>query len=342
MPLELTDAGGSYVLEHFVIEADGPLQAYHTMEIFGADFGGDLFHPTVDGSRVGKQFTLQLPTLTPNNRLFVTALEPAQVELRDAAGTLLSALNLGPRQWWEPDADPAVSLLAGEVYLLSSTGDLTVQSSSVTGTSVVPPADAALAALGDVGTSFVFSTRTRDAGGGAVAIFAYDDADYRVLAGGAELFSGRLAAGDFAFHVGVGEQRALQLLSTGPVTVLAGHLARSGASTIELLGEDVVQQLGDGAVEFLVHSQAQQVGDSVVLAGSSGAALRVDGQPFSLPPFGTHSLADGALYRIPSSHPVVVQTQGGDDRYYDSSATSSARSPTRPGPPARSSTGRSS
>jgi len=311
--VEMDDGqGGTYVLEHFAIEADGPIQAYHWLEILDPDFGADFFHPTVDGQRVGRHFVLWIPTLTPNNALVITALEPSLLRLFDESGVELASIDLGPGDWWEPSM-----LLPSTIYELEATGNLSVQSSSVTGFSAVPPRDSALDRAGDVGQDFLFSLRSRGPGGGALAVFGYADANYTVKMGEVLLASGQVAEGGFAFHSNLGDHRAVRLQSDGPVSVVAGDIASSGADRIGLMGEDVTQGQGRAGLDHVIHSMESLVGDSVILAGASGGTVYLDGVPQTLAPFGALTLTDNQAMRIAATRPVTVELQGGGDRYFD-------------------------
>ena len=301
-------------LPHFGIQANGLLQAYVTYEIYGPDFGGDLFHPAVDGDRVGQEFVLYVPTQTLNNRLLVMAIDDADLELATWDGTALGTAPLAAGQWWEP-----TGIETGGLYHLTATGRVVVQSASVTGTSVVPPTTPLGASkLGDVGTRFTFSLRSRGPGGGALAIVGWHAAEYTVTtASGQPLLAGTVAVDDIEFWANLGEQRALVLESSAPVVVLAGDMAKPGADTIGLMGEDITQQVGALGTDLLVHSQEQDVGDTVILAGPRATGVLVGDTLHALPPFGLLALEDNAIYRITATSPVLVQSQGGGDRYFD-------------------------
>ncbi len=306
-------AGGDTPAKHLLVQADGPLHVYVTHEIFNVDFGADKFHPTTGGERVGTDFLLYTRTVTPNNRLLVMAAENALITLDALDGEELESVDLLAGQWWEP-----ATVTSGGRYWLSATGDVVVQSASVTGCSVVPPLPAAAAQVGDVGRDFLFSMRSRGPGGGALAVFGYEDADFVVtLTDGQTLLSGSVTAGDFAFFPNLGEQRGLSLQATGDVSVLAGDMAKAGADTIGLMGEDITQQAGRAGTEFVIHTQEQDVGDTGVLAGPQATAIDVDGEVTVLQPFEVLTLPDGKLVQITASAPVLVQTQGGGDRYFD-------------------------
>ncbi len=310
---QVTTDEGTFDLLHFAVEADHPVQVYTLYEIFDPDFGGDLVHPTVDGESIGRDFVVYVPTSTGNNVLVVTAIEAATVEWFDAGGALVESHALAAGQWWEPSG-----VSSGDVLRLSSTGDLMVQSASVTGLSAIPPADAGAARVGDVGRWFSFSTRSRGLGGGAIAVFGYEDAEYVIRTrGGGELWRDTVQAGGVRLHVGVGELRGATVESTGDVGVWAGDVSRAGADTIDLLGEDLVQTRGDAGRSFVVHSQRQQATDSYVLAGPQGSTLRVDGDDIALGPWGRWEMPDDELVSLQATRPVVVQTMGGADRFFD-------------------------
>ncbi len=313
VPREASMLLGDALVEHVVVESDVPVQAYLIREIFEPDFGGDFFHPSLGGSKVGREFALMAPTLTPNNRLVVVAVEAADITLEGVGGEVLERLDLGAGQAWEPDG-----LVQGAVYRLRSSGDLVVQSSSVTGYSVVPPAEAALAEVGDVGQGFYFSIRSRGPGGGAVAVMGHEAADYVIeTSEGRALVSGSVQKDGVSFHTNLGEHLGLSLRSSAPVAVMAGDMARPGADGIEQMGEDFSQHAGTGGVSLLVHSQSQIVGDTVLLTGPLGASVTINGEPRAVEPYGIVRLDDGAIYRISASSPVVVQSMGGGDRHFD-------------------------
>ena len=311
--LTVNDGNGSFALDHFVVESDGPIQAYLSYEIFEPDFGGDMFHSARDGARVGRDFTVAPPTLTPNNRLVIVAVERALVELFDASGASVGSADLAVGQPWEPQV-----LSQGAAYRIVADGDVVVQSVSVTGFSVVPPANRLLATSGDVGQRFVFSTRSRGPSGGAVAVFAWDALDYTLTTADLQvLLSGHIEAGQYAFHAGIGEHRGLTVSTTGRSSVVAGDIARSGADRIGLMGEDITQMVGDRGIDLWVHSLLSDVGDSVVLAGPSGATVWIDDAPTTLGRYELLALPDDALYHLSASRPIAVQALGGADRYFD-------------------------
>jgi glutamine cyclotransferase len=307
------DGAASLSLDQFVVLATSPVVVSVNHEILEPNYGGDTFHPALDGRRVGRDFLLYVPTVTPNNRLVVVANEDAAVVLRDAAGGWLDAAELSVGQWWEPQG-----LSSGQVLRLESTGDVLAQSCAVTGASAVPPVDRECCAAGDVGRRFRFSTRERGPGGGAVAVMAYDDAQVELRnAAGEVLWAAAVAAGEVAFASGLGEQRALELEASGDVAVMAGDMSAPGADTIDWMGEDLTVWRGAGGTSFVVHSQAQVVGDTTILAGALPVALRVNGAASVLPAYGALPLADGQVYSVLTSSPVLIAAQGGGDRYFD-------------------------
>lgn len=314
VPVEIDESGNpAPLLDVFVVEADEPIQVYQNYEYLFANFGGDMFHVDVTGNRVGRDFMIFLPTLTPNNRLVITALEAGAVSLFDDAGELLDSLTLSRGQPWEP-----VGLSESQVYRVVATGDVHVHSASVTGMSVVPPANRIRAAAGDVGREFIFNTRARGPNGGAVAVFAYEDASYTITTeSGVVLVNQSINANQHGFHYSLGENLGLVLRATGDVMVLGGDIARAGASTIDLMGEDITMVVGAGGRDIRVHSLQNDLGPSALLAGPGGAALQINGEQRALPPFGRLALASSQMHRILASDPVTVRLFGGGDRFYD-------------------------
>ena len=312
---ELVDGDLITPLQHFAVEADGPLQVYVLYEIFDPDFGGDLIHPALDGELLGRSFVLYVPTATSNNRLVVTALEGSDVELYDANLNLLEGIDLVAGQTWEP-----TGLTSGSAYALESTGRLLVQSASVTGASQIPPIGPGRAATGDVGRAFLFSTRSRGADGGALAVIGYEDAAYEVRVSNGVLLTGEVSAGEVSFRAGFGQVRGGRLTATGDVALIAGDLARSGADRVELIGEDLIQTVGIGGRRFVVPTLRNDTLSPYVLAGPRTTWVTVNGETEALPPYGRLLLERGVVAEIGASEPVVVQTMGGGDRFFDYAA----------------------
>ena len=314
LPLEPTVVDpmlAGFPLDRLVLEADGRVQAYLVHEQLAPDFGAELIHPALDGRRRGRSFALFLPTLTTNNRLVIMAAEPASVELRALDGAILDSAQLPRGGAFEP-----AGLTAGEVILVDATGDVVIQSASVTGLEVAPPLDRD---DGDVGRRFIVSTRARDPSGGAVAFFAYEAATCTARdATGANRFARVLSAGERAVQTAVGETRGLSLDCTGDVIVLAGDFATSGATALGVLGEDVLQVLGRRGTDLRLHTLRADVGDSWLLAGPAGAAVAIGaGQPFALGPYDAEALPNDSAVDVVASDPVLAQLQGGGDRHFD-------------------------
>ena len=311
----LRDGDATFPLTQFLIETDGPVQAYVVFEIFDPDVGGDLFHPARDGSRVGREFFVYVPTASGNNGLFVTAIEPSTLTRADADGVEVEALELAAGQTWE-----VPGLTHGDVLQLSSTGDVVVQSASVTGASIVPPVTDSARAPTDVGRSFVFSTRSRGLGGGAVAVFAYEDAEYELRVAEGALLVGTLEGGQSAFHPGLGELRGAELVSTGDVSVIAGDIARLGADRIGLIGEDLTQTVGRDGRSFVAHTLENEAVFPYLFAGPMPLTAVVNGDPHTVRAFERLVLPDAQMVDVSTSAPAVVQTMGGGDRHFDYAA----------------------
>ena len=311
----LRDGDATFPLSQFLIETDGPVQAYVVFEIFEPDVGGDLFHPARDGGRVGREFYVYVPTASGNNGLFVTALEAVTLSRADADGVEIESLELADGQTWD-----VPGLTHGDVLQLSSTGDIVVQSASVTGATVVPPLSESGRAPTDVGRSFVFSTRSRGLGGGAVALFAYEDAEYELRVPEGALLVGTLEGGESAFHPGLGELRGAQLISTGDVAVIAGDIARLGADRIGLIGEDLTQTVGRDGRSFVAHTLENEAVFPYLFAGPVPLTAMVNGEQHTVRAFERLVLPDAQMVDVSTSAPAVIQTMGGGDRHFDYAA----------------------
>ena len=308
----LRDGDDTFPLSQFLIETDGPVQAYVGFEIFEPDVGGDLFHPARDGSRIGREFVVYVPTASGNNGLFVTALAPLVLTRSDADGIAVESLELAAGQTWQ-----VPGLTHGSVLQLSATGDIVVQSASVTGAVVVPPTSDSALAPSDVGREFVFSTRSRGLGGGALAVFAYEDTDYTVEVAEGTLLTGTLVAGEVGFHSGFGELRGARLLATGDVSVMSGDIARLGADRIGLIGEDLTQTIGRDGRSFVTHTLDNESVFPYLFAGPTPLTAVVNGETHSVRAFERLVLPADEVVEVSTSAASVLQTMGGGDRYFD-------------------------
>ncbi len=319
----LRDGDSTFPLTRFLVETDAAVQVYVVFEVFDPDVGGDLFHPALDGSRIGSEFLVYVPTASANNGLFVTALEELEVTQSEADGTELATIGLSSGQTWSVEG-----VTHGDVLRLSATGSMVVQSASITGAAMVPPTSETSTSHTDVGRNFVFSTRSRGLGGGAIGVVAYEDAAYVVEVAEGVLIENELSAGEAAFHPGVGELRGANLHADGDVSVVAGDISRLGADRFGLIGEDLVHTTGRGGQSFIAHTLENDTIVPYVFAGPNATIVVVDGETNTLNAFERLVLPENSVVAVQTSQPVVIQTMGGGDRYFDYASVLPSLTPT--------------
>ena len=167
--------------------------------------------------------------------------------IRDAAGAVVTTLNLPADGYYAVSDVPPSPLSPGTVYRIESTGNVAIQSNAIDAHTAVPSSDG-----GDVGTVFMFGVR----GSRAVTVFAYEEAQITAvnldpLHRGEPVFSDRISAGQFTFFSDFSATK-LKITSTGKVGVWAGE-----GSRITDLGDNLTVNTGRGGQDLLIHTQSE-------------------------------------------------------------------------------------
>jgi hypothetical protein len=264
--------------------------------------GGTYFVPTEDGHAfVGRAFLAYFPSLGTSSEVVVFSVEGGDVVFTDRDGVPVASRTLEAGRAWIPY--PVVS---SRPYLIRSTGDIAVMVSAVNGLSAVPPAARDESCDNDVGRTFYLTTHSW--GGGAVAVFAYEDATVSVvpLEGGDPVLHEVLAAGGWAFARNLG-RRSFRATSTGDIAVWTGDL--EGGETIADIGDDFSCNLGRRGRDVIVHSQNH---GATIFAGHDDTTITIDGDATTLDRAGWVDVEPGTLVHATASRPVVAFTYGGN------------------------------
>lgn len=287
-------------VHHLAIRTSAPLLSYLGYDCCAV--GGSSFLPTISGhGRVGRSFAIYLPVQGIQSDLVVFAVEDATVAVLDEDEQLLSRRFVPAGRAWF--AFPAAGATP---YLLRASGDVAVMTSAVNGLASVPPADRALACDNDVGRRFMLATHSW--GGGAVAVFAYDDSEVVIepLGSGEPTATTEVLAGQWLYVDGM-MRRTWEVRSTADIAVWAGDL--EGGETIADMGDDFSINLGRDGTDLLLHTQNH---GATVLAPHDGTVIEIDGEGHELDALQWLELVAGETLRLESTRPVVAMTYGGN------------------------------
>jgi YVTN family beta-propeller protein len=256
------------------------------------------FIPSIDMGSVGKEFVYY--HRQSSTQVYVFAVEDATVEVLNSSGGVVDSTELSAGEYW--DIDPSTG-----VYRVVSTGRIAIEIVGGNGYSTVPAASGQGA-----GRLFYFAThgwRT-----GAIAVFAYENADIDVydIDTGSKLYNSHIDAGEQWWQTGVGYRR-LRLESTGDVEVWAGDT--EGGYSIEDLGDDISFAAGRSGREYYVHSLKEGF---VIFALLDDTLVSVDGTSHTLDKDEYLHFSDCCdLHHVNSSQPILVQTLGRDSSWND-------------------------
>ena len=284
-------------VRHFKLRASGPLLA-----ILGADSfsqGANYFYPSLDGrTMVGQEFIIRTPVLSNSNEFIIFAYEDSEVTVRDSARSIVTVQNIPADGFYATTGAP---LSRFSVYTVESTGSISIMSNAQNGNTAVPSSNGT-----DVGTKFLLGTHGWERG--AVAVFAYADAVITGtnLVSGAEEFTRTLLSGDFAYIGGLGTNK-YSVTSTGKIAVWAGDT--EAGDSIQSMGDDLTINVGDRGRDFLIHTQTQ---GAFLFAFEDGTSVVIDGAATTLNADQFIDPEPGALHRITSDSPVIVETIGGN------------------------------
>lgn len=277
--------------------------------LYVGNAGSTAFPAKGQATRVGRNFEFVLPALSNNQEFVVMAYEDADVTIKTAQGVPTANFALQRDRYWRTTGAP---LSAGVLYKLESTGTVALHLVAHNGNMAVPSDNGE-----DVGRKFLFATH--DWGGGAIAVFAYEDATFTItdLDTGQALEQDRaLANNTHYFRSSVGRKR-WKLESTGKVGVWSGDL--EGGTGIEWMGDDVAVYQGDRGRTIHLHSQTYG-GRAFAIYGETALTvdeLNNDGEvigssAYNLEADGVVSLAPGKKLRLTANKPVVAFSAGGN------------------------------
>ena len=280
---------------YFKVQADKPVVAVLTD---GSYWGYTSFIPSIDSGPVGREFVFYHEQADPF--LYVFAVDTADVELRDSNENIVYSKSLNAGEYWKLNPDSGV-------YHVTANGRIALELVAENAYTTVPGSEGQA-----VGQLFFFATDGW--GSGAVAAFAYEDADIELydLNDDSLLHSATLSAGEYWWQVGL-EDRQLRLESSGLVEVWAGNT--EGGTNIEDLGDDISFAGGHLGREYHLHSLMEGF---VIFAPFDNTELTVDEDHYSLGKDGYLHFPDCcAAHKIVSSQPILVQTLGRDGSWND-------------------------
>ena len=280
---------------YFKVEADKPVVAYQTYKSYYKQRNHATFIPSLDQGTVGKEFIFYLIKGTD---FFVFAVEDALVRFYQTNGTLAAEQRVMAGSYWSPD------LSNKRLYHVVSSGRIAMQTVGNDDLTTVPATNGK-----GVGTEFYCAVHAESTG--ALAVFAYDDADVTVsdLDTGETLWTQTIATGDAWLQKEVGTRR-LRIESTGDVEVWAGDIEEginAGTATISDMGDDISFAGGREGKEFYIHGLRDGL---VIFAPYDGTMVNANGLEQNLDADGFLHLAGGAFYHITATQPVVIQTLG--------------------------------
>jgi len=306
-------------LRHFKVQADKPMYVYLGYDC--CNFGGSFFFPAIDGmNRVGTDYTFLIPVLSGTNEFVIWAYDDADITISrpDPANpnnsiNVAGPFHLNKYQRWETTGNP---LSPGTLYYVhsdppvanpSSKARVALECNTGNGQACVPSSNGR-----DMGKDFVF--KTHNWGGGAIAVFAYEDTDINctLTDNGSTLFTAHIAKGETYYRQGTG-RTAYHLTSTGNVAVWAGDY--EGGSSIADMGDDITINQGNGGREFYLHSQTQ---GAKIFCAYDGTVVSVTNMGSGVTSTYTQD-RDGFIdidpqqvLHIVATNPVMVQTLGGN------------------------------
>jgi subtilase family serine protease len=282
----------------FKIVSTRPISAHLWYDC--CNFGGSTSYPAVEGFlRTGTEFIFVIPVLSSANEFLVFAFDDANVTIQDESGNIVTSFNLPRGRYWRTTGAP---LAAGRLYRLTASGRVCLQSNVGNGYTAVPSSNGR-----DIGRYFLFATAGW--GGGAIAVFAYEDCEITItnIDAGVNLEQNLpLRRGQTYFRRGVGQNR-WRLEATGNVAVWAGDI--EGGTTIADMGDDTTINQGNGGREFFINTQRF---GAYIFVPYNNTEININGNIYI-------KNSDDFLYlpgyqdvHIVSNKPVVVQTMGGN------------------------------
>ena len=283
---------------HYKVLTGAPVFAYMGYDC--CSYGGSFFYPSTSFSRrTGREFEFFVPVQSGANTFTVFAYEDTDVTMTRPDGTAFATRTMTAYTAWTP------GVTTGQAYRLTSTGLVALQSNASNGYDAAPARNGA-----DVGTEFLFGTKSW--GGGGYAVFAYDDAHVVIhKLDGTLAYEGDVAAGTYLHRSGQGANH-WHLESTGRVGVWAGDF--EGGTSVAYLGDDLSFHQGVDGVEFWFHTQ---VVGSTVFTSRDGTELTWTDVATGTPTVvlrdadGYLDLPAGKFVHLVSNQPVIVESFGG-------------------------------
>ncbi|MDY6837598.1 MAG: PKD domain-containing protein [Thermodesulfobacteriota bacterium] len=272
---------------YFKVEANKPVLAYET----DLDWSHSTFIPSLEEGPVGREFILYK---FGGLGFYVFAVEDTVVRLYHSNGSLVEERSMTAGSYWEVGYRNAV-------YHVISTGRIAMQNVGGNGYTTVPSTSG-----GGVGRNFYCATHGNHTG--ALAIFAYEDADVTVynLDSSTVLWTQTIPKGGYWWKINVGTRR-LRIESTGDIEVWAGDTERLGYNRIIDLGDDISFAGGRDGKEFYLHGL---MAGAVIFAPFDNTAVTVNGAFHSLNADEYHRLSGRTFYHVVSTKPIIIQTLG--------------------------------
>ncbi|MFN2104716.1 MAG: PKD domain-containing protein, partial [Candidatus Promineifilaceae bacterium] len=264
----------------------------------GSYWGYTSFIPSTEAGPVGRDFVFYHEQA--DSFLYIFAVEAADVELRDSGENVVDSRSLAAGDYWKLNPDSGV-------YHVMASGRVALELVAENAYTTVPDVSGQ-----GVGRRFYFATDSW--GTGAVAAFAYEDAEIELydLNDDALLHSATLSAGEFWWQVDL-DNRQLRLESSGDVEVWAGNT--EGGEDIEDLGDDISFAGGRLGREYTLHSLMEGF---VIFAPFDNTELLVEGISYSLGKDGYLHFPECCVTRhVAANQPVLVQTLGRDGSWND-------------------------
>ena len=306
-------------LRHFKVESNKPMFVYLGYDCCA--YGGSFFFPAIDGmNRVGTDYSFLIPVLSGTNEFVIWAYDDADVTITrpDPANpsdllAVAGPIHLSKYQRWETTGSP---LSAATMYYVhsnppaanpASSGRIALECNTGNGQAAVPSANGR-----DMGKDFVFKTHSW--GGGAIAVFAYEDADVTCTNTDANsvLFDTHINKGQTYFKQSTGRS-PYHLTATGNVAVWAGDC--EGGGSIADMGDDITINQGNGGREFYLHSQTQGAKIFCAYDGTIVSVTNVGSgvtTTYNRDRDGFIDVDAGLVLHIVATNPVIVQTLGGN------------------------------
>ncbi|SPD72924.1 hypothetical protein PITCH_A1590006 [uncultured Desulfobacterium sp.] len=278
---------------YFKVEADKPVLAYETNPS-----SNSTFIPSLDNGPVGHEFIFYY--YNSGYGFYVFAMEDTVLRAFNTSGTLMAEQTMAAGSYWNPG-------LGNGVYRFVSTGKISMQTVGINAYTTVPSAE-----TGAAGRTFYCATYQYQTG--ALAVFAYDNADVTVrdMDTNDVIFTHTINQGEYWWQTGVGTRR-IKIESTADVEVWAGDT--EGGTGITNFGDDISVAAGrNGGREFYAHGLMDGL---VVFAPYDGTVVNINGLDQSMDADDYRLLSGGALYHITSNNPVIVQTLGRANTFND-------------------------